>query len=262
MTRRTLSGLRVLITGASSGIGRALALELANRGAILILTARRETLLESLCDEIRSGGGKCDWFASDVTDGKARTELLEFVRTKWDALDALVNCAGVGAMGAFADADSQRLRQIFEVNFFSAAELTRESLPLLKKGQTPVVVNVGSVLGHCAVPLKSEYCASKFAIHGFSDAIRGEFKDLGIDVLLVSPSTTDSEFFDAALEDQVKKDWKGKNAMPPSRVATIIARAMRLGKREVIISWGGKFLVWFDRLMPGVMDNVLTRFAK
>jgi short-subunit dehydrogenase len=85
-----------------------------------------------------------------------------------------------------------------EVNFFAPAEFIREALPLLQHGKQPIVMNVSSVLGHRAVPEKSEYCASKFALHGLSDALRAEFVKRGIDVLLVSPSTTASEFFDVA----------------------------------------------------------------
>src|SRR6185503_10392011 len=95
-------------------------------------------------------------------------------------------------------ADEARLRQVFEVNLFAPAEFIREALPALRTGTTPIVVNVGSVLGHRAVPEKSEYCASKFALHGLTDALRSELAASQVDVLLVSPSTTESEFFERA----------------------------------------------------------------
>src|SRR5205085_10807559 len=109
-----------------------------------------------------------------------------------------INNAGIGAVGPFEDAGEERLRRVMEVDFFAPAELIRGALPLLKGGHHPIIVNIGSVLGHRAVPGKSEYCASKFALHGFSDALRAELAPQGIDVLLVSPSTTVSEFFDVA----------------------------------------------------------------
>ena len=102
-------------------------------------------------------------------------------------------------MGPFAGAGPDRLRRIMEVNFFAPVETIRAALPLLRYGRQPIVVNIGSVLGRCAVPDKSEYCASKFALHGFSDALRAELASEMVDVLLVSPSTTQSEFFDRLL---------------------------------------------------------------
>jgi short-subunit dehydrogenase len=112
----------------------------------------------------------------------------------------LVNNAGIGAIGPFAEASPERLRKIMEVNFFAPAELIRSALPLLEAGKRPLIVNVSSVLGHRGIPKKSEYCASKFALHGFSDALRCELAPRGIDVLLVSPSTTATEFFDNVIE--------------------------------------------------------------
>src|SRR5204862_1887651 len=138
---------------------------------------------------------------------------------EFGGLDALVNNAGIGALGRFDQADEARLRQVMEVNFFAPAEFVREALPHLKAGNRPIVVNIGSVLGHRAVPEKSEYCASKFALHGFSDALRAELAPLGIDVLLVSPSTTTSEFFAAAAlagEREASASSSGESAHPAS----------------------------------------------
>jgi short-subunit dehydrogenase len=257
-----LQGNRVVVTGASSGIGRAVALELARTGCKILATARRQDRLEHLAAQVEAMSATCVVVPGDLTSPDTRREILREAEQAWGAIDTLVNCAGVGAMGPFLEADDDRMRRIFEVNFFSAANLIRESYSLLSRGIQPVVVNVGSVLGHRAVPLKSEYCASKFALHGFTDSIRAEFRELGIDVLLVSPSTTDSEFFDSAIEDRLKRDWKGKRPMAPERVARIISRSIRLGKREVILSFGGKALVYLDRVAPDLADYLVTRFAK
>jgi short-subunit dehydrogenase len=262
VSRRNLDGLRVAITGATSGIGRAIAVELASRGSKLIVNGRRAERLQELKTEIESSGGQCRVVAGDITEPATRVQIIEACRNQWQAVDCLINCAGIGAMGRFDEASEQRLRQIFEVNFFSAVELIRSALPLLSAGRQPIIVNVSSVLGHRAVPFKSEYCASKFAIHGFSDALRGELQEPKIDVLLISPSTTDSEFFDSAIEDRMQRDWKGARAMPPERVAVVAAHAIRLGRKEVIISMGGKALVWLDRLAPSFADYLIAKFAK
>ena len=125
-----------------------------------------------------------------------------------------------------------------------------------------MIVNMSSVLAHRAVPLKSEYCASKFALHGFSDSIRAELSRSGVGLLLVSPSTTDSEFFDQAIEDNTKKNWKIRGAMPPDKVAAKTIRAIKRGKHEVILSHGGRFLVWMDRLMPGIVDWIMAKYGQ
>lgn len=262
MKRSDFKGSRWIVTGATSGIGRALAIELARAGAAVLASGRRVERLERLCSEIAKSGGQCETLPGDIAEEKTRQSLVAWADRRWQGLDGLVNCAGVGAMGRFDQATPDRLRQIFEVNFFAAVELTRACLPLLSRGQRPIIVNIGSVLGHCAVPLKSEYCASKFALHGFSDALRVELRPVGIDVLLVSPSTTDSEFFDSALEDQTRKNWKGTRAMSPEVVAKKTIAAIRGGRREIILSTGGKFLVWADRLCPSLVNRLLARFAQ
>jgi short-subunit dehydrogenase len=197
MSRRAISGLRTIVTGATSGIGRALVLELIRRGAKVVAMGRREERLQSLAAEVAEADRYC-YVAGDVTRQEDRLEAIEMANREFGGLDALVNNAGIGALGRFQDADEARLRSVMEVNFFAAAEFTREALPHLVRGNRPIVVNIGSVLGHRAVPAKSEYCASKFALHGLSDALRAELAPQGIDVLLVSPSTTESEFFEVA----------------------------------------------------------------
>ena len=259
---RDLHNKRVAITGASSGIGLELAKQLATEGCRLIINARRESRLVELKSELADSGCQCEIVVGDVSEATTRTAILETAQNQFGGLDILINNAGIGAMGRFDEADPQRLREIFEVNFFAVAELIRESLPLLKSGHEPVIVNLSSVLGHRAAPLKSEYCASKFAIHGFSDAIRAELSRDGIDLLLVSPSTTDSEFFDSAIEDDTKKDWKKSGAMPPEKVAAKTIRAIKKRRHEIILTYGGRILVWLDRIIPGIANRLVARFGQ
>ncbi len=256
MSRRSLSGRRAIITGASSGIGRALAMELAGQGVRLIVNARREERLLELASDMNAKaaeGAQVLVVTGDITNAQVRQNLIDTAQAKLGGLDILVNNAGIGAIGPFADADEQRLRQIMEVNFFAPLELMRLALPLLGQGNQPIIVNIGSVLGHCAVPGKSEYVASKFALHGFTDAVRMELAGQGIDVLLVSPSTTDSEFFDRAL-DNPTAEKPGPLKMSPQAVARRIVRTIRRGRREIILSTSGRMLVWADRIAPGLVS--------
>lgn len=258
MATRRIKDTRVLLTGASSGIGAALARQLADGGAKLVITARRSEPLEKLAarhpDRVWAVPG-------DLTDAAHRQRLIECCREKLGGLELLINNAGVGAMGPFVQASPERLRRIFEVNFFAPAELSRGCYELLKQGRSPGIMNVSSVLAHRAVPLKSEYCASKFAVHGLSDSLRAEWASDGISVLLVSPSTTDSAFFDAAIEDTTKRKWKGRSAMPPDYVARRSIRAWLRNRQELILPLSGKLLVWFDRIAPWLANRVIARFG-
>ncbi len=262
MAKRDISGKSVLITGASSGIGWHLAVQLAAQGARVMICARRKERLDELARQITAAGGTAVVFAGDVADEACRRQLVDLCQREFGGLDILVNNAGIGAMGRFDEARPERLRQIFEVNFFALAELIRIGLPLLKRGDDPIVVNISSVLGHRGAPLKSEYCASKFAVHGFSDSIRAEFAADGVEVLLVSPSTTDSEFFDASIEDQTNKDWKKRGAMSPEAVAARTVRAIRKRRHEIILTCGGRILVWLDRLIPGLANRLMAKFGQ
>src|SRR4051812_36620675 len=151
---------------------------------------------------------------------------METAREQLGGLDLLVNNAGIGAMGPFAEASPERLRQVMEVNFFAPAELIRLGLPLLQFGRKPLVVNVGSILGQVGIPLCAEYCASKFALRGLSQSLRAELAPVGIDLLLVSPGTTETEFFERAI-DARKLPWSDRRAMAPGKAARQIVRAMR-----------------------------------
>lgn len=260
MARRKISGKRAIVTGASSGIGAAITRELARQGSSVVITARRKERLDELAVELTSEGSKVYALPGDITDAAHRKALLEYAEHQMGGLDILVNNAGVGAVGPFFSAEPDRLRKIMEVNFFAVAELIRDSQQLLRGGEKPVIVNIGSVLGHRAVPSKSEYCASKFALHGFSDALRAELAKERIDVILVSPSTTSSEFFDQLIEDQGTAA-KNPNGMSPESVARSVVLAIRRGRHEVILSWGGKLLVWMDRAFPAIADRIVERFG-
>ena len=262
MARRQLDHARVVITGASSGIGHQLALQLGKRGCRVLLNARRKQRLLELAEQVTQAGGQPLVVAGDITEPAVREEIKETCQQAWQGLDVLINNAGVGAMGPFAEASEERLRRIMEVNFFAPAELTRTLLPLLLAGTSSMIVNMGSVVGHRSAPLKSDYCAAKFALHGWSDALRAELADQGIDVLLVSPSTTDSEFFDRALEDNTNKNWKVPYAQRPEYVARRTIRAIEKGNHEIILSWPGWAMVWLDRLFPTLTNHLVARFGK
>lgn len=259
--KRNIKDSRAIVTGASSGIGRATALELARQGASVVITARREERLRPLADEIAALGRPVEIVVGDITDPATRQRTLDAAMNKLGGLDILMNNAGVGAMGLFEDASPDRARRIMETNFFALIEMTRLALPALRQGVRPIVVNIGSILGHRGVPYNSEYAASKFAVHGFSESIRAEFTRLGIDVLVVAPGTTETEFFDRVIEDTARPKWPEHKAVSAASVARQIVRAIRLGKHEIIPYAYGRVLCWLNRLSPGLVDRIMARYV-
>lgn len=262
MARRELKGLRAIVTGASGGIGRALAIELARAGVRCVLFARRADRLKNVCQATEQAGTAAKVFVGDVTDCEARKSCLEFTQSELGGLDLLVNNAGISASGGFAEGSPDVLRKIFEVNFFAAAELSREAIPLLQQGRTPMVVNIGSILGHRGIPYTSEYCASKFAITGWSQSLRAELSTIGIDVLLVSPGTTKSELDQHLVEQRIKLPWSGMKGVTAEYVARATVKAIARGSHEIVPNWRGWSMLFANRLAPTLIDSVMARLAR
>lgn len=261
MPHRHLTDRRALVTGASSGIGRALAIELARHGAHVVLMARREERLAEVAKEIAALNRRAVLVAGDVTDPDARRRALDAARNELGGLDILINNAGIAAHGRFAEASTERLRPIFEVNFFAPVELIREAIPLLREGVQPMIVNIGSILGERASPHKSEYSASKFALHGFSEALRPELARLGIEVLVVAAGPTQTEHFDVLIEGSADLPWGNPPRQPADAAARTIVRAIERGRRKVVTGWRGKLLILANRWFPGIVDRVMWRYG-
>src|SRR5579859_1133445 len=192
--RRHLAGLRILITGASQGIGLAIAEAAARRGAKVLAAARTAETLNELAARIQAAGFTLEPVVADVTSPGDRQKMVEAALRHFGGLDVLINNAGIGATGHFVEADPERLRKIMEVNFFGLTETTRVFLPLLRKGTTPAIVNISSIAGKRGIPARSDYSASKFAVEGFSEALRAELVKDRIDVLVVAPGLTQTNF--------------------------------------------------------------------
>ena len=259
---RPLRDARTLITGASAGIGRAVAAEFARRGARLLVNARREDVLRELAAELRGRyGAEVEVVAGDVTDPAVRRSLVAAAQAHLGGLDLLVNNAGVGAFGRFDEATPDRLRRIFELDFFATVELTRAALPVLRNGRRPAIVNIGSILGYRGIPLAAEYCAAKFALRGFCESLRAELHGQGVGVVLVSPGTTDTGFFDNALEMRSLLPWRksGRRGTSPEYVARRTADAVEHDRAEIVPSLSGKLLTTASRLFPRLIDVVMRR---
>jgi short-subunit dehydrogenase len=261
-SRLDLTGARIVLTGASHGIGHALALCLAERGARLVLASRNADRLGALAESIAARGGQGVSVPTDVADPAQRTRLVERALATLGGLDVLINNAGIGARGFFADATEERLRHIMEVNFFAATELTRLALPHVRRGRNPMIVNVSSALGRRAIPGMAEYCASKFALTGWSESLRAELVRQGIHVLLVSPGGVETEFDAHMVAQGTRLAFRNRRRMSPDRCARLIVGAMRRRQNEVVITAYAKLALWVNRLAPRLLDTVLARYAR
>lgn len=259
MTTRTLIGTRILITGASQGIGRALAEQAARRGAKILAVARSADQLNELAAAMRAEGLALVPVTGDITRAEDRHHFVKAAVEQFGGLDILVNNAGVGATGHFADAAPDRLRRIMEVNLFGLTEMTRAVLPLLRQGNRPAIVNISSIAGKRGIPARSDYSASKFAVQGFSQALRAELAKDGIDVLVVCPGLTQTNFSKNMLEQKALIQMDHLRGMTAEDVAAATLRAIERGSREVCLTVQGRLMVLVCRFLPRLADRIAAR---
>ena len=263
MGRRSLNHRRVLITGASGGIGRALAVQLASYETHILVIARRLEELQQLGGQLSElGASEVVAIVGDITEPETLAEAIEHIQNEWGGgLDLLINNAGVSAHGRFENSSEEVLRQIMEVNFFAAVELSRQAIPLLANGVDPLVVNIGSILGHRGIPFNNEYCSSKFALRGWSESIRPELSKIGISLMIVSPGTTNTEFFEHLISKGEKPPWGENPGLPPEIVAKQILRGVERRRYEIYPNWRGRLLVLMSRLAPWLLDRLMNRYG-
>lgn len=252
--RRELKGMRVLVTGASQGIGKALAELAARRGAKVIATARSVDLLNELAETVKKDGHTLVVVQADVTKPEDRQKMVDAAMQHFGGLDILINNAGIGATGHFADADPNILRTIMETNFFGTTETTRVFLPILKQGTKPAIVNISSIVGKRALPARGLYSASKFAVEGWSQAIRAELYKDGIDVVVINPGLTQTNFSKNMLEQKAKVQMDHLRGMTSEQVAEATLRAIEKGKNNLNLTFKGKLLLLVARFAPWIID--------
>ena len=246
-------GLRILLTGGSSGVGRALAIELAGRGARVFATARRAQLLGTLAAE-----HPIAVLAGDITDDAFRHQLVAASVKSLGGLDVVIAAAGSGAIGRFDQADPATLRRVMEIDFFAPAELVRLALPVMAQGRDPAVVLVGSILGLHAIPLHADYCAAKAALHSLSGTLRAELAQSGIDVLLATLGPTASEFWDSLLAGD-RPSWSRGRQLDAATTARAILVALERRRGTVYPGFSAKGFALAARFCPRLVDRIIRR---
>lgn len=248
----------VVITGASSGIGRALAKEFASLGARLSLGARRTKLLEELKSELP--GAEIFIKETDVSIENDCRRLIEETLKKYGQIDVLINNAGISMRALFEDVDLKVIRQLMDVNFYGTVYCTKYALPHLLKTKGSLV-GVISIAGYVGLPGRSGYSASKFALRGFLDTVRIENLKKGLHVLVAAPGFTASEVRQAALTTDGSRQGETprdeSKMMSAEECARRIAHAVRKRKRSLILTFTeGKLTVLLGKFFPALLDKL------
>jgi short-subunit dehydrogenase len=260
--RRDLRGKRFLVTGGSSGIGRAIAGEAASRGARVAIVSRSEAKVHAAVAELSAAGAEAIGISADVTVPDDRRRMIAEVRGRWGGLDVLVNNAGVGAHGHFIDLGPDILRRIFEVNFFATAECCREAIPTLSFGREPAIVNVGSMTGRRGVPAWADYSASKFAVSGFSEALRAELVRFDIHLMLVTPGLTKSNLTASLLARKGRLPLHEQRGIEPAVVARAALNGLERNRNEVRVEREARLLLFINWLMPRYVDWRMAKVVR
>ncbi len=248
----------VVITGASSGIGRAMASEFASMGARLSLGARRVDLLESLQDELYNT--KILISKTDVSVEDDCKKLIEATIDRFGRIDVLINNAGISMRALFEDVDLKVIRQLMEVNFFGTVYCSKYALPHLLKTKGSLV-GVISIAGYVGLPGRTGYSASKFAIRGFLDTIRIENLKKGLHVLVAAPGFTSSEVRKVALSNDGTKQGETprdeSKMMSSEECAKQIVNAIIKRKRSLILTFKeGILTVFLGKFFPSLLDKL------
>ncbi len=250
----------VVITGASSGIGKALAFAFAEKGSRVFLGARSAGKLEEIVQQIRSGEGEAAFFAMDVT---RETECKDFIRqakATFGKIDVLINNAGISMRALFKDTSPEVLKRVMAVNFWGTVYCTKYALPDLLETKGSVVA-VSSVAGIKGLPGRTGYSASKFAIHGFMESLRIENLKTGLHVLMAYPGFTASNIRNTALvadgSPQGKSPLEEGKIMSAEEVAGHIYRAVKKRKNSMVLTTQGKLTVFLSKFFTGFLDKLV-----
>lgn len=250
----------MIVTGASSGVGRALADLLAHRGCHVLATARRHDRLASLA---KSSSDRCPilYLSGDLCDAGFRDALVADAIERLGGIDMVVSAAGAGAVGPFRESTPETFARVVDLDFVAQAEFARACLPSLTTSADPAIVFVGSILGLHPLPLHGEYAASKAALRSLATTLRLELADVGVDVIVATLGPVESEFWDSLVAG-VRPSWSRGTPMPAGAAAAAIIGGLERRRPEIIPGWRAKSYAFLARYLPGLIDRTVARHLK
>jgi len=257
----TVTDRLVWITGASSGIGKALAYNLSHRGARLVLSSRREDVLR----DVRAHCARPDEHVVhplDLAEPASLRDAADSVQADVGPVDVLVNNGGISQRGTAADTDMDAVRRIMEVNFFGAVELTKAVLPAMQRRGHGHIAVVSSVVGKFSTPLRTSYAASKHALHGWYDGLRAEVHDDGIGVTMVCPGFVRTNVGANALDANGTPlgDRASEKGIPPEDCADAIGDAIEHDRAETYVGGWETIGVYVKRFFPALFRQFIRRY--
>ncbi len=257
MKRNVFTDKVVIVTGASSGIGRATALEFARNGSRVVIAARSAEKLEKLNEEITALGAEALACVTDVSIEDDCRKMVEETVRKFGTVDILINNAGISMRALFADVDLSVLKRLMDVNFWGTVYCTKYALPYIVSNRGSIV-GVSSTAGFHGLPGRTGYSASKFAIHGFLETLRIENLKKKLHVMIIAPGFTASEIRKNALmadgTPQGMSPRQEKKLNSPEFVARWVLKGIRKKKRNKIMTWAGRLTALLQRIIPAVVD--------
>jgi short-subunit dehydrogenase len=253
----------VIITGASSGIGKALAYEFGLKGSKVVLAARNKTLLDEIVTDLHSKGTQALAVATDVTKESDCRNLIQETIQQYGRIDVLINNAGISMRAVFTELQLPVMHKLMNTNYWGTVYCTKYAIPhlLQSKGSLVGVISIGGYIG---MPGRSAYAASKFAVRGFLDTVRVENRKKGLHVLVAAPGFTTSNIRRAALladgSQQGETPRDENHMMSAERVACYIYHAVLRRRRQIILTFlEGKFTVFLGKFVPGLLDKFIYK---
>src|SRR5688572_4759961 len=252
----------VIITGGSSGIGKALAQEFGMRGSKVLITGRNVEQLEKTVAELGSKGIIIEGFVSDVSVENDNRRMAEVAVSKFGRIDILINNAGISMRALFEDVDLDVVKKVMDINFYGVLYATKYCLPHIKKNKGSIV-GISSIAGFRGLPGRTGYSASKFALNGFLEVLRTELLKTGVHVLTACPGFTASNIRKRSLtKDGTQQGESPRNEqqmMTADECARHIYNATIGRKRTLVLTTQGKLAVFLNKWLPGVADKMVYK---
>lgn len=256
-----LKGQRVVLTGASGGIGQAMARQLLSKGSQILLIGRNQKALSALESELQQLGRDTNQkvlsLAIDVTNNDERERLVEYANNTMGGVDILINLAGAMSFSNFSEESPEVTEQLFQTNALAPMQLSRLLIPQMKKQKYGEIVNIGSIFGSIAFAWFTTYSSTKFALRGFSESLRRELIGTGIGVTYIAPRAVQTPFNSDRIMAMCKAT--GTNIDQPEAVAEQIINTLEHGKKERYLGFPEKLFVRINSLFPRLVDHALNK---